>query len=80
MPSEPPPLCARGSIMARAHVLSEELITVDVDHFEAMNEMAEEVAIQMAEVAEMAEMAEMAQERGLEDFESEEYHDPGNGH
>lgn len=31
VPSEPPPLCARGNLLARARTVTEELITVDVD-------------------------------------------------
>lgn len=31
VPSEPPPLCARGNLLARARTVTEELITVNVD-------------------------------------------------
>lgn len=41
VPSEPPPLCARGSLLARARTVTEELITVDVDQFEPEEEVAE---------------------------------------
>ena len=31
VPSEPPPLCIRGNLLARARTVTEELITVNVD-------------------------------------------------
>lgn len=43
VPSEPPPLCARGNLLARARTVTEELITVDVDAelFDPKEEVAE---------------------------------------
>lgn len=41
VPSEPPPLCIRGNLLARARTVTEELITVNVDQLEPEEEAAE---------------------------------------